>query len=130
MSVSDASISRISENYLRVISEIIDKKGYARVSDISKTLCVSAPSVTQMIQKLSKSGLINYEKRGAITLTSDGKEKADSIRKRYLVFLRLFEIAGVSKSTAYLDACYLEHQLSEETVSKLIDLVNKLETKS
>lgn len=120
-------LSRISENYLRVIFEIIEKKGYARPKDIVKTLCVSSASVTEMVQKLAKLELINYEKRGAITLTEEGKKRAGAIKMRYQVFLKLFEMAGVSSQTAYLDACYIEHHLSEETVSKLVGFVEKLE---
>ncbi|MEW6722264.1 MAG: metal-dependent transcriptional regulator [Candidatus Micrarchaeota archaeon] len=120
-------LSRISENYLRVIFEIVEKKGYARPKDIAKTLCVSSASVTEMIQKLGRTGLINYEKRGAITLTDEGKRRASAIKMRYQVFLRLFEMAGVSSQTAYMDACYIEHHLSEETVSMLVQFVDRLE---
>lgn len=122
-------LSRISENYLRVIYEQIQKKGFVRPKDISRTLSVSNPSVTQMLQKLFKSGVINYEKGGGISLTDEGKKKGNSIMMRYQVFLKLFELAGVPQKTAYLDACLMEHQLSEETVSKLIGFVNKLEKK-
>jgi DtxR family Mn-dependent transcriptional regulator len=120
-------LSRISENYLRVIFEIIEKKGYARPKDIATTLCVSSASVTEMSQKLAREGLVNYEKRGAITLTEEGRKKASSIKMRYQVFLKLFEMAGVSSQTAYMDACYIEHHLSEETVSKLVSFVEGLE---
>lgn len=120
-------LSRISENYLRVIYEITEKKGYARPKDIAGTLCVSSASVTEMMQKLAKEELVNYEKRGAITLTEEGRKRASAIKMRYQVFLKLFEMAGVSSQTAYMDACYIEHHLSEETVSKLVEFVGKLE---
>ncbi len=123
-------LTRISENYLRVIYEIAEKKGYARPKDVATTLCVSSASVTEMLQKLAGLGLINYEKRGAITLTEDGRKRASAIKMRYQVFLKLFEMAGVSSQTAYMDACYIEHHLSEETVSKLVDFVEKLEKNS
>ncbi len=120
-------LSRISENYLRVIYEMIEKKGDARPKDIAGTLCVSSASVTEMMQKLAKEELVNYEKRGAITLTEEGRKRASAIKMRYQVFLKLFEMAGVSSQTAYMDACYIEHHLSEETVSKLVEFVDRLE---
>jgi DtxR family Mn-dependent transcriptional regulator len=120
-------LSRISENYLRVIYEIIEKKGYARPKDIATTLDVSSASVTEMMQKLAREELVNYEKRGAITLTDSGRKRASAIKMRYQVFLKLFEMAGVSSQTAYMDACYIEHHLSEETVSKLVEFVDRLE---
>lgn len=121
-------LTRISENYLRVIYQIIEKKGYARPKDIAATLGVSSASVTEMMQKLAKENLVNYEKHEAITLTSEGDKKAFAIMMRYNVFLKLFEMAGVPPQTAYVDACSLEHYLSEETVAKLIEFVEKLET--
>ncbi len=120
-------LSRISENYLRVIYEITEKKGYARPKDIAGTLCVSSASVTEMMQKLAREELVNYEKRGAITLTPEGRRRASAIKMRYQVFLKLFEMAGVSSQTAYMDACYIEHHLSEETVTKLVEFVGRLE---
>lgn len=120
-------LSRISENYLRVIYEIAEKKGYARPMDVARTLGISSASVTEMMQKLSKEGYVNYEKRGALTLTGEGRKRASEIKMRYAVFLKLFEMAGVSSQTAYMDACYVEHHLSEETVSRLVDFVERLE---
>ena len=120
-------LSRIVENYLRVIYEIEEKKGHVRPIEIARTLCISAPSVTQMLQKLSKLGLIEYEKRGLVKFTKEGRDKASGIKMRYQVFLRLSEMAGVSSKTAYMDACYIEHQLSEETVTKLVEFVNRLD---
>lgn len=120
-------LSRISENYLRVIYEIAERKGYARPKDIARTLGVSSASVTEMMQKLSRDGYVNYEKRGAVTLTSEGASRASAIKMRYAVFLKLFEMAGVSSQTAYMDACYIEHHLSEETVSRLVGFVDRLE---
>lgn len=120
-------LSRISENYLRVVHEITEKKGYARPKDVAKTLNISSASVTEMMQKLSKEGYVNYEKHGALTLTPEGRKRASEIRMRYQVFLKLFEMAGVSSQTAYMDACYVEHHLSEETVSRLVDFVDRLE---
>ncbi len=120
-------LSRTCENYLRVIYEITERKGYAKSKNIATTLDISAPSVTQMIQKLAKTGYLNYEKHGAITLTEEGKKKASALKMRYQVFLKLFELAGVSSQTAYIDACYLEHQLSEETVTKLMQFIDSIE---
>ncbi len=42
------------EDYLEVIYELIQQKGYATTADISKYLNVSSPSVTKMVKKLDK----------------------------------------------------------------------------
>lgn len=120
-------LSRVAENYLRIIYQTIEKKGSVRPSDIARTLDVSAPTVTEMLQKLSKEGLINYEKREAITLTEKGFINANGIMQKYQVFLKLFKMAGVSNTTAYLDACFVEHYVSQETVNHLVQFVDRLE---
>jgi len=121
-------LSRTAENYLRIICETIEKKGFARPSDIAKTLNVSAPTVSEMLDKLGQQGLIIHEKRGSIKLTKKGEKTAESIKNRYHVFLKLFKMAGVPHSTAYEDACLVEHYVSEKTAKRLEEFVKRLET--
>ncbi len=52
-----ASTARM-EDYLEVIYELIEHKGYATTIDISEYLNVSSPSVTYMIQRLNESGYL------------------------------------------------------------------------
>ena len=40
------------EDYLEIISELVELKGYATTLDISRYMNVSAPSVTKMLKKL------------------------------------------------------------------------------
>ena len=42
------------EDYLEIISELVELKGYATTLDISRYMNVSAPSVTKMLQRVSK----------------------------------------------------------------------------
>ena len=46
------------EDYLEIISELIDLKGYATTLDISRYMNVSPPSVTKMLQKLDEKGYL------------------------------------------------------------------------
>ena len=50
------------EDYLEVIYELIQQKGYATTADISKHLNVSSPSVTKMIKKLDENDYLIYER--------------------------------------------------------------------
>ncbi|MBS3068287.1 metal-dependent transcriptional regulator [Candidatus Micrarchaeota archaeon] len=120
-------LSRTGENYLRTIYEIIEKKGYVRVKDIADSLEVKPSTASEMLEKLAVVNLIIYEKRRGITLTNDGRKVAELINARYKIFLRLFELAGVSPKTAYRDACILEHYVSDETNNAVQALVEKLE---
>ncbi len=60
-SVRIGSSSRV-EDYLEVISELVEQKGYATTLDISRYMNVSAPSVTKMLQRLDEDEYLEYEK--------------------------------------------------------------------
>ncbi|SVD02743.1 uncharacterized protein METZ01_LOCUS355597, partial [marine metagenome] len=48
------------EDYLEIISELVELKGYATTLDISRYMDVSPPSVTKMLQKLDEKGYLEY----------------------------------------------------------------------
>lgn len=120
-------LSRTAENYLRMIYELEERKGYARPGDISRVLGISAPSVTQMLQKLAGQRLIDHEKGGEVTLTEKGRKRALAIKERYGTFLKLLQMAGVRPATAFVDACVMENSISKETAAKLAEFIERLE---
>lgn len=56
------------EDYLEVIYELIQQKGYATTADISKYLNVRSPSVTKMVKKLDENSYLIYEKYRGIKI--------------------------------------------------------------
>ena len=61
--------SEVIENYLKVIFVLNIEMGkqFAKTIDIATLLGVSLPSVTEMLQKLSKLGYVDYTPRkGAV----------------------------------------------------------------
>ena len=49
------------EDYLEIIAELVELKGYATTLDISRFMNVSPPSVTKMLQKLMKKNILNMK---------------------------------------------------------------------
>lgn len=111
------------EDYLEVIYELIQHKGYATTVDISKYLNVSSPSVTKMLQRLSDGGHVNYEKYRGITLTDAGVAIARNIHERHGVLADFLVMIGVDPDTANRDAEGIEHHLHPETLKKLEEFV-------
>ena len=107
------------EDYLEVIYELIQYKGYATTIDISEYLNVSSPSVTKMVQKLNDSGHLNYEKYRGIQLTDKGTLVAKKIRERHGLLAEFLQIIGVDENTANKDAEGIEHHLQPKTLGKL-----------
>ena len=114
------------EDYLEVIYELVEQKGYATTVDISKYLNVSAPSVTKMTQKLDETGYLKYEKYRGIRLTDDGVRIAISIRNRHGLLAEFFKIIGVDEESANSDAEGIEHHLHPETIKRLEGFINIL----
>jgi DtxR family transcriptional regulator, Mn-dependent transcriptional regulator len=66
-------LSQAEENYLKAIYKISRRDGTpVNNNAISVEMQTSAASVTDMINRLSQKGLINYQKRRGVSLTEEG----------------------------------------------------------
>ena len=113
-----ASSTRM-EDYLEVIAELVEMKGYATTLDISRYMEVSAPSVTKMLQRLDDNGYLEYEKYHGINLTDAGFQIAQTIRQKHNTLVEFFEILGINPDTANQDAEGIEHHLNPKTITQL-----------
>jgi Mn-dependent DtxR family transcriptional regulator len=118
------------EDYLEVIYELIQYKGYATTIDISEYLNVSSPSVTKMVQKLNESGHLNYEKYRGIRLTDKGTLVAKNIRERHGLLAEFLKIIGVDEDTANKDAEGIEHHLQPKTLGRLENFIKDIKQRS
>jgi Mn-dependent DtxR family transcriptional regulator len=107
------------EDYLEVVYELIQRKGYARSSDIAEQLDVKSASVTSMLQKLHGMGLIVYERYRGLTLTSSGERVARSIQQKHLTILKFLRILGVEEKIAKSDAEGIEHHVHKSTIDRI-----------
>jgi Mn-dependent DtxR family transcriptional regulator len=112
-----------TEDYLERIYELIEKKGYARVSDIAEALKLTRPTVSIMVQRLSKGGFLTYERYRGLTLTARGEEVARRIRTRHVLLTEFFGLLGVDRAVVAHDVEGIEHHVSTETLEKLERLV-------
>jgi Mn-dependent DtxR family transcriptional regulator len=114
------------EDYLEVIYELVEQKGYATTVDISNYLNVSSPSVTKMMQRLDEAGYLNYEKYRGIRLTEKGAQIAENIRNKHGLLAEFFMLIGVDEESANNDAEGIEHHLHPETIKKLKEFMSVL----
>ena len=114
------------EDYLEVISELVELKGYANTIDISSYLNVSAPSVTKMVQKLDETGYLEYEKYRGINLTDKGNAVAYAVRQKHGTLLEFFKLLGINYEIANQDAEGIEHHLNPQTIKQLRKFVTFL----
>ncbi|GAB3791395.1 transcriptional regulator MntR [Virgibacillus kimchii] len=112
------------EDYIEQIYNLIESKGYARVSDIAEALQVHPSSVTKMVQKLDKDDYLNYEKYRGLILTPKGNKIGKRLVFRHELLEEFLEIIGVNKENIYEDVEGIEHHLSWNSIDRIGDLVN------
>lgn len=110
------TVTHAMENYLKVIYELIQLNGMARVTDIANRMHVTKATVSQTTDKLVALGCVKKEKSKGIWLTELGKEKAESVTETFHILdCFLTEILGVPKDISRKDACLMEHILNQQT---------------
>lgn len=127
MSKFSSATSQSVEDYLERIYELIELKGYARVSDIAKALNISRPSVSIMVQRLDKQGFLTYEKYRGLTLTEKGVEIARRIQRRHVILTEFFTLLGIDRNVIAHDVEGIEHHVSSESLEKIEVLVEYFE---
>lgn len=103
------------EDYLETILILSNRKNDVRSIDIADELKFSKPSVSIAMKNLREEGCITVDKNGYITLTKKGREIAERVYERHLVFTEWLTSIGVPPEIACEDACHIEHDVSVES---------------
>jgi DtxR family Mn-dependent transcriptional regulator len=111
------------EDYVLIVYRASRDQDSKRVSTsaIAQALGVSAPSVTSMIKKkLTKFGLVDYERHRGVTLTPLGERVALQILRHHrVVELYLTETLGLSWDQVHEEASRLEHAISPALIDRM-----------
>lgn len=112
-------IHQSAEDYLEAILILKNQKGAVRSIDIAVHMNYSKPSISRAVSLLRENGYILVDKDGYITLTDAGMEIASRIYERHRLLTEWLTVLGVSPDVAAEDACRIEHDISEETFTRL-----------
>ena len=111
-----------SEMYIKAIYLLKESDEIpAKVKSIAKLLNVSAPSVVEMLKRLSVLGFVKYSRNGAV-LTKKGIDVGRRIIRNY----RLVEALMAMKFKIPVDeriACGIEHLMTEKFSEALCTLL-------
>lgn len=120
------ALGQSGEDYLEAILVLGKEKPVVRVKDVSDRLGVTRPSVVLAFAGLEARGLVRHERYGGVELTPAGRRVArETDRRHRLVKEFLVRALGVTEATADKDACRMEHNLSAETVSRLVEFIQR-----
>lgn len=104
-----------SEMYIETILMLQKKHANIRSIDIVHQTGYSKPSVSRAMALLKKSEHIEMDGFGYITLTPKGLLVASKIVERHEILSKVLISLGVSPDIAAVDACRIEHVISDET---------------
>ncbi|MDO8874094.1 MAG: metal-dependent transcriptional regulator [Methanoregula sp.] len=111
------------EEYIETICVLEQRNGRAQTGMIASRMGVKPPTITEMLQKLEREGLIHYESYNGAILTGSGKKMARELMQKHRIIANLLEILGIDRELAEVDACQIEHHVSPETLKTLEQFV-------
>ncbi|MCR5260548.1 MAG: metal-dependent transcriptional regulator [Candidatus Gastranaerophilales bacterium] len=118
--------SASKEDYLELIYELSQDNANFKAVDIANKMNISRASVSEALKKLSEQGYIVYEKYKQAALTAKGLETAKKVLNKHNVLCKFFkEYLNLSEEEAQINACRIEHVITETAFQKIQDIVNK-----
>ena len=122
------AVSEAIENYLETIYILSQQQNEVHAIDICSYLSYSRPTVSIVLRQMREHGLVTVNEDNHIFLTEEGHRISSRIFERHEVLTQMLTQLGVSHETAVRDACKIEHDLSEETYSKMIEFAKRQES--
>ncbi len=127
---STGEISEIPESYQRYLDAIYSIKkrgGWVTNKGIAESLQVEPASVSGMLEKLKKKGLIKWEPRKSIRLTDKGRmyaQQLDEIETLLQTFFK--EVLKIDdEELVEKISCEIEHHITREVKESFKDFLSK-----
>ncbi len=118
-----------TQDYLKAIYSLTKNGDLVSTTEISKRLDVAPASVTEMLKKLSDDDYIKYEPYRGSILTVKGLREAQRITRKHRLLERfLADTLHIGKDKVHVQACEMEHALSDEAEESLCRLLKHPDT--
>ena len=114
------ALSETVQMYLVAIVRLGEENHPVPLSKLAEEFSISASSVNEMCRKLEKDGYLVYQPYKGVTLTKEGREKANYILRRHRLWeVFLAEKLGFNYKDAHNTACQLEHATTDFLADQL-----------
>jgi DtxR family manganese transport transcriptional regulator len=126
----EAHRTEMAEDYVELISDLIQANGEARLADLAIHIGVTSATAAKVVQRLQRAGLVESRPYRSIFLTEEGEAVARMSRRRHRIVEEFLQALGINQLTVEADAEGIEHHVSEETLAAFERLTKKLNEES
>lgn len=113
-----------AEDYLKAIYELERRGDAAATNDIATRLGIAPASVSGMVQRLARLGLVESERYKGARLTPAGRTAAlQLIRRHRIIESYLVERLGFDWGDVHEEAERLEHAASDELIRRMAEAI-------
>ncbi|MCD7746394.1 MAG: metal-dependent transcriptional regulator [Lachnospiraceae bacterium] len=116
--------NKSQEDYLEGIYVVKQRKGYCRSVDLAEELGYTKASVSVAVSKMKAENLLQVTHAGLLELTDEGKEIAEYTFQKHSLLKKMLCEIGVDEQRADIEACQIEHIISDETFRRLMAMEN------
>jgi DtxR family transcriptional regulator, Mn-dependent transcriptional regulator len=120
-------VTHSAAHHLLAIRDLMQKRGYARVSDVAKNLNITTGSASTNLKSLRQKGLVVEDDNKFLSLSPEGMSIAEAIVARRTILQNFLTVVlEINAKQAEIDACKTEHLFSSETTNKMEEYLKKL----
>ena len=112
--------SQSIEDYLKAVYILSRNDKLVSTTEIAEHFKIAPASVTEMLKKLAKKGYVEYSPYHGAHLTDKGFQVAEKVTRKHRLLERfLHDVLRIRKDKVHLEACEMEHALSDEAEESL-----------
>src|SRR5688500_17120800 len=112
------------QDYLAAIYDLAGSGKPVIGARLAKHMAVSAPAVTEAVQRIARGGYVRVGPRKELTLTPKGHQIAEVMARRHRLLERwLTDTLGLNWTDAHEEAHRLEHALSPRVEDRLAEML-------
>ncbi|MEM1994787.1 MAG: metal-dependent transcriptional regulator [Nitrososphaerales archaeon] len=120
-----SGFSQGQEEFLELVYRLTASGRAAKTSVLANELKTTLGTVTNLVERLEKKGLVIHQPYKGIILTYKGRRVASNVVERHrLLELFLIKFLKIPSKRAHKYACKMEHSVDKEVVSAIANLLS------
>lgn len=124
-----AGPSPATEEYLQAVYTLDDDGAQVIAARLAEFLQISPASVSEMVHRLEREGLLAVDGRRAVSLTAKGRRIAERVARRHRLAERLLvDVLGYAWWKTHEEAERIEHAMTDEMEERIAAVLGNPQT--